>query len=174
MDEPNQDGKNLEIPKPVPVTPEMAPVPEQAAELSAEVPQVEPVPVRETAEAEATAVIEVPRVMSVAKTEAAPAPYDPTTMKVERVLEADLWDIYIGLPEDFRAIFLSLGQTTALAIRAQIAMTHVRASRIHDLVHKWLKKIPGVNEFFLLQESKIKTDQFMRLAAWLLTRGGHG
>ena len=99
---------------------------------------------------------------------------DPYMPQVERIMESNLWDVYLTLPEDFRAQFKKLGEDTSLAIRALIVQAHVRASKIHDLVHKWLKKIPGVNEWFLLQESKIKTDQFMRMVAWIVHRGGLG
>lgn len=103
--------------------------------------------------------------------EAAVAPNDPALMKVERILEAGLWDVYVGMPEPFRTQFKKLGEDTSLAVRAAVIAAQIKASVIHALVHKWLAKIPGVNEFFLLQESKIKTDQLVRLATWLMQKG---
>lgn len=104
----------------------------------------------------------------------APITPDPYLAKVERVLEDNLWDVYVSLPERARAVFKQKGEETATAIRALVAKSHVRASRIHDLIHKWLSKIPNVNEFFLLQESKIKTDTFVQLAAWAARKAGIG
>ena len=99
---------------------------------------------------------------------------DANLAKVERVLEDNLWDVYVSLPDKARAVFKKKGEETAAAIQALIVQTHVRASKIHNLVHQWLGKIPGVNEFFLLQESKIKTDQFVSLAAWIMRKAGLG
>jgi hypothetical protein len=175
MSEPNLGVGNGEIREQPPVIPEAAPAPEQleavpqpeAAPAPVEVPQrvaVEPAPGM-TAET---------RVKASAVTPPPPVAKDDELVKVERILEDGMWEVYVSLPENARVAFKQKGEETAAAIRILIAKAHIRANRIHDLVHKWLGKIPGVNEFFLMQESKIKTDQFISLAAWVLRKGGIG
>lgn len=164
MNEPNLGTPDRER-KDVPSVPETPRPVEQPMEPRVETERRESSVALETTEAPPTS-------LEVAATERAvapeaPAPIDATTVKVERILEDNLWDVYVGMPEDVRAAFKKLGEDTARAIRAQIVQAHIRASKIHALVHKWLKKIPGVNEWFLLQESKIKTDQFLKLATWI-------
>ncbi len=85
-------------------------------------------------------------------------------MKVERVLEDNLSDIYFRLPAPARATFKAEGEKTAFAIRTLIETSKVTARSVLDLIRKWLKLIPHVNRYFLQQESKIKTDRIMALA----------
>lgn len=164
------DAPRAEVPQSVP---DVAPQPEAAAESRAEAERPaarsEEAPARSEQAPTPAAVAAAERARTAEKP--AIAANDPALMKVERVLEANLWDVYMGMPEPFRTQFKKLGEDTAQAVRAAVISAHIRASKIHDLVHKWLKKIPGVNEFFLLQESKIKTDQLVRLATWFLQKG---
>lgn len=152
--------------------PESAPQPAQPEQARESEVRAESAPVSEKSAGQAAENRVAPS--GAAPASVAPVQLDPNRAKVERVLEDGLWDVYVSLPEKAREVFKKQGEATATAITALIAKTHVRASKIHDLIHKWLGKIPGVNEFFLLQESKIKTDTFVQLAAWILRKAGAG
>ena len=39
----------------------------------------------------------------------------------------------------------------------------VQVDKVFDLIKNWLGLIPGVNKYFLRQESKIKTDKLLKL-----------
>lgn len=93
----------------------------------------------------------------------APAVKDPARMKVERVLEDNLWEVYRTLPEGRRTKFRSRGEDLAGQMRAWLDMPKIRSGRVYDAVRKWLLMIPHVNTWFLRQEAKIKTDRWTAL-----------
>lgn len=163
-----------------PVQPEAVTAEVSATEVAPPQPEIITLPEGErtpgeTAESRvAPSTVPAPVAAVMVPTNAALAGADPNLAKVERLLEDNIWDVYVSLPEKARLAFKKKGEQTAAAISALVARTHVRASKIHDLVRAWLGKIPGVNEFFLLQESKIKTDSFVQLAAWVARKAGIG
>lgn len=106
----------------------------------------------------------VSQVPTTAVAPALPTAKDATLIKVERVLEDNLSDIYFELPEPARAAFKAEGEKTASMIRTLIDTSKITAKTVLDLVRKWLKLIPHVNKYFLQQESKIKTDRIMAMA----------
>lgn len=95
----------------------------------------------------------------------APAPdtKDKYRIRVERVLEQNLWDLYFALPQGTREKFKAEGEAAAASLRAAIESKRVKPSQVLRPVLRWLKTIPRVNPFFLEQEAKIKTDQVMEL-----------
>lgn len=100
-----------------------------------------------------------------AKPEATPDLKDKYRVKVERILEQNLWDMYFALPAGSREKFKAEGENAAAALRAAIETKKVKPRIVLNAVHKWLKTIPKVNPYFLEQEAKIKTDQVMGLVA---------
>lgn len=98
-----------------------------------------------------------------AKPDAAPADKDKYRVKVERILEENLWDLYFALPAGSREKFKAEGEQAAAALRSAIEMKKTKPRVVLNAVNKWLKTIPKVNPYFLEQEAKIKTDQVMRL-----------
>lgn len=94
---------------------------------------------------------------------ATPATKDADLMRVERVLEDNLSDIFFKLPIDVRTKFKAKGEETATKINVLMESAKVKARTILSLIRDWLKIIPGVNRFFLEQEAKIKTDRLMAL-----------
>lgn len=153
------NGEMREMPAPPPA-PEQAKAPEakvearpgtapQGAEVRVEKPESSPAP-------QATAA-------SSAKPEAAPQEKDKYRVKVERILEQNLWDLYFALPQGSRERFKTEGETAAAKLRAAIETKKVKPNVVLGAVHKWLKTIPRVNPYFLEQEAKIKTDQVMSL-----------
>ena len=82
---------------------------------------------------------------------------------IERVLSADLEEMYFEMPPDVQASFKKKGEETARAVHALLQKTRVNVKKIAKLIINWLKLIPGVNKFFLEQESKIKIDEVLKL-----------
>lgn len=91
-------------------------------------------------------------------------PKSETLVKIEKILEEDLEEIYFQMPPEQRSIFKEKGEETASRIERLIAAGKAIAKKILKLIKNWLELIPGVNRFFLEQEAKIKTDKIMALA----------
>lgn len=83
--------------------------------------------------------------------------------EVEEVLSNNLEDIYLNMPPDKQKEFKAEGEKTAQEINTLLSKTKVKVKKIVALIKRWLSVIPGVNKFFLEQESKIKTDEIMKL-----------
>lgn len=98
-----------------------------------------------------------------AKPDAVPADKDKYRVKVERILEENLWDMYFALPAGSREKFKAEGEQAAATLRAAIETKKVKPRIVLHAVNKWLRTIPKVNPYFLEQEAKIKTDQVMSL-----------
>lgn len=95
---------------------------------------------------------------------AQPTKKDELTQEVEEVLSDDLDELYKQLPSDRQRAFKAEGEKTAGLIAQMLAQGKVHVRRIVGLIRDWLKLIPGVNRFFLEQESKIKTDRIIQIA----------
>ena len=93
---------------------------------------------------------------------AAPAK-DKTLQKIEDILGEDMTDSFLKLPPDKQQLFKEKGEETAGLIKQMIEGAKVNTKKIFDLIKKWLKMIPGINQFFLEQEAKIKTDKILNL-----------
>lgn len=88
---------------------------------------------------------------------------DETTIKVEKIMEEDLKEIFQTLSPIQKQEFKLKGETTATKIRQLLKSSHVKAKKIFELIVEWLKILPGINRFFLEQEAKIKTDKLVAL-----------
>jgi hypothetical protein len=55
------------------------------------------------------------------------------------------------------------GEETVEKINSLLDKTKIKIGKIINLIKKWLKIIPGINQFFLEQEAKIKTDKIINL-----------
>ena len=82
--------------------------------------------------------------------------------EIEDVLEEDLHDLYLELAEPERLIFKHKGEVTASKIRLLLGETKVRVQEIFRLIVEWLRFLPGVSQFFIEKEAKIKTDKLLR------------
>lgn len=87
-----------------------------------------------------------------------------TVKEIENILSEGLDPIYQNLPAAMREQFKKKGEETASKIEQIISHTKIAVKKILALIFEWLKIIPGVNRFFLEQESKIKTDKILVLA----------
>lgn len=100
----------------------------------------------------------------------APAPVaplvqkDPIVRSVETVLEEGLEDAYGRMNPQLRQKFRKEGERVAGRLAEMIRRAKVKAREALALITGWLKLIPGVNSFFLIQEAKIKTDKLVALA----------
>lgn len=108
------------------------------------------------------------------KTPVAVAPVTPPTpirqpkpeelLKVEKIMEAGLDELYKKMPLDKQREFRIEGEKTANLIWQMVKTAKIHVKKILELITHWLRIIPGVNKFFLAQEAKIKTDQIIALA----------
>lgn len=89
---------------------------------------------------------------------------DPTLKGIESVLEEDLAETYERMDPELRRKFKKEGERVAGRIAEMVRKAKVKAREVLLLVTGWLKLIPGVNRFFLIQEAKIKTDKIVALA----------
>ncbi|MEK7145625.1 MAG: hypothetical protein AAB802_00390, partial [Patescibacteria group bacterium] len=89
---------------------------------------------------------------------------DELTQEIEEVLSEDLGDLYKNLPPERKKKFKEEGEKTAGLIRQMLTKGKFHGRKVLQLIIGWLKLIPGVNKFFLEQESKIKVDKIMLLA----------
>ncbi len=143
------------------------PGPEQPRSLPDILQEVEKIATFERAPTDERQVSKVapPPVVESATAAPAPAPRapDPVLLSVERILQEDLFDFYRTMSPDLQASFKTKGEETAAKIRKLVSRATVKAKEILKLIVSWLKLIPGINAFFLEQESKIKTDKIIEL-----------
>lgn len=83
--------------------------------------------------------------------------------QIEAILAKNLQNIFISMPADKQREFKIAGEKTAVEINNLLSGTKVKLKKIVDLIKKWLALIPGINKFFLDQESKIKADEMLKL-----------
>lgn len=89
---------------------------------------------------------------------------DVVTVKIEKIMEEDLKDMFATLSPIAQQEFKIKGEETAFKIRELLKSSHVKVKNIFELIISWLKILPGVNKFFLEQEAKIKTDKIFLLS----------
>ncbi len=86
---------------------------------------------------------------------------DQELQAIENILAEGLEKIYQDLPASLQGRFREKGEEVAGQIWRLLEATKVKAQQILELIRGWLRLIPGVNRFFLEQESKIKTDKIL-------------
>ncbi len=82
-------------------------------------------------------------------------------IQIEKIMSDGLEEMYLSLDPASQKIFKEEGEKSALMIDALIKSGKEVAKKILLIIRNWLSKIPGINEFFLEQESKIKTDKII-------------
>lgn len=140
---PEVPAPEVELPKEMPEIKKEAPMPGAAQEKPSEAEKVMP-----------AAPVAVSSIS---------LPTDAVTTAVEKILEEDLEEIYFNMPPAIQQEFKLKGEETASKIRLLLQEAKARAGKILKLIVDWLKLIPGVNQFFLEQESKIKTDKILKI-----------
>lgn len=86
---------------------------------------------------------------------------DEVIIEVEKILEEGMGDFYADLPTDAKPLFRQKGEEAARVIADMVRSMRVNVKKIVGLISRWLKTIPGVNMYFLEQETKIKTDKIL-------------
>lgn len=81
--------------------------------------------------------------------------------QIEKILSEGLDDLYKDLPDNRKVEFRQKGEETARAVERLLESAKVKIGKVVRLIADWLKMIPGVNKFFLEQESKIKADRLL-------------
>jgi len=83
--------------------------------------------------------------------------------RIENILAKDLEQIYLNLSLEKQKEFKLKGEQTAGEINKLLSQVKVKVKEVVNLIVRWLKIIPGVNQFFLEQEAKIKADEIIKL-----------
>jgi hypothetical protein len=91
----------------------------------------------------------------------------PLLIKIEEILSEDLDEIYNSLTAQQKIIFDTKKKETASKIEILIKKIKVNVKKILNLIKELLftllKMIPGINKYFLIQQSKIKTQKILSL-----------
>lgn len=88
---------------------------------------------------------------------------DETISQVEHILEEDLGPTFASLDAQHQQLFKKKGEETAKAINSLLGHAKVKVQKIFELIKAWLMIIPGINKWFVIQESKIKVDKIIKL-----------
>ncbi len=83
--------------------------------------------------------------------------------EIEQIMSGGLADIYATLDADQQQEVKVEGEKAANQIEQLIEQGTVVAKKVLEILRDWLRKIPGVNKYFLEQESKLKTDKIMAI-----------
>jgi len=142
--------------------PEVLNVPQETDEMETTPETVPSAPEQQGVATEAAQKIKglLPRLK---KTPSIPAAKDVAVIKIEKIMEEDLGDIYQTLSPIAKQEFKIKGEEAAGKIWELMRTTHVKAKKIFQLIVQWLKFLPGINKFFLEQEAKIKTDKILSI-----------
>ncbi len=84
--------------------------------------------------------------------------------EIEEVMSKDIDKYYMKMDKPTQMEFKRVGEETARKINQILLEGKVKAKKIIDLIRAWLTMIPGINKFFIEQETKIKTDEIMKLS----------
>ena len=79
--------------------------------------------------------------------------------EIESILSENLEELYEQMTPQLQEQFKVEGEATARKIHGLLQKTKIRFKEIIGLIKQWLTMIPGVNKFFLEQETKIKTEK---------------
>lgn len=71
--------------------------------------------------------------------------------------------MYRSMSPQEQVQFRAKGEQVASGIEQMVATLTATTRRVLQLIREWLMLIPRVNKFFLEQESKLKTDEIMKL-----------
>ncbi len=151
--------EEMPVEKAVPekTTPEAIPEQKVEQEMSPENEEQKVVPTQEVEETATSPVVsddnQPAPALVVAKTE--------EQKKVEGILSDGLADLYSNLPDNRKDEFKQKGEETASQIVILLQSAKVKVGKMMNLINGWLTMIPGVNKFFLEQDSKIKADRLL-------------
>jgi len=82
---------------------------------------------------------------------------------IDNILADGLSEVFLKMNPVQQKEFKTKGEETAKKISVLLEKTKFKVSKIIGLIKKWLQLIPGVNKFFLEQETKLKADKIINL-----------
>lgn len=103
-------------------------------------------------------------VISLKERVATPATKSERLIEIEKIMSDGLADLYAALTPEAKATVKLEGEKAANRIEKLIESGKAAGKKVLDVLRTWLHKIPGVNAYFLEQESKRKTDKIMAMA----------
>lgn len=83
--------------------------------------------------------------------------------EIDKILSEGLKEIYISMSPEKQRQFRQVGEQTVQVINGMLDETKVKVNKIITLIRSWLSLIPGVNKFFLEQETKIRVDKILKI-----------
>lgn len=104
-----------------------------------------------------------PKALPVAPAAPATQPKSELLLKVEDILSEDLAPVYQKMTQENQRKFKAKGEEVARTIWQMMETAKLQLKKILTLLREWLKMIPGVNRYFLEQETKIKIDKIIDL-----------
>ncbi|MBI2482608.1 hypothetical protein HYV74_00335 [Candidatus Uhrbacteria bacterium] len=126
--------------------------------------QAGPVAVERMADRAASAAPVAPPAAPVAQ--AAAPQKSPLREEIEQALADDrLRKLYLHLAPAVQASFREAALRLAERIERMLASGKLDIHDLHEGITNWLRVIPNVNRWFLLQEAKVKTDAILVLQA---------
>lgn len=90
-------------------------------------------------------------------------PYGTPAQQVEAILEENLQEVFRGMSPEQQQRFKQEGEKTAQKVTELLSAVKVKVQAITKVILRWLRFIPGVSQYYLEQEAKIKTDKILRL-----------
>lgn len=168
----------VQPPAPVEIAPQQqSEQPPQQPEAAPQEPQqeVQPAAIEQTpTEQQQTPEVQQPGVRSsnTAQDDTAAVQQQPVTPPVEKtearkeiedVLSEGLTEIYQTMTPQEQEKFRIKGEEAATEIEGMMSQFKATARKVAGIIRSWLSTIPRVNKYFLEQESKLKTDDIMKL-----------
>lgn len=92
------------------------------------------------------------------------APKDKDLVNIENILSENLAEAFMQLSPEKQQEFKEEGEKVANTIWQMVESAKIQVRKVITLIKDWLKKLPGLNKFFLEQETKLKTDKIIALA----------
>ncbi|HUT22070.1 MAG TPA: hypothetical protein VMX18_01525 [Candidatus Bipolaricaulota bacterium] len=91
------------------------------------------------------------------------APANIQLKSIQDVMQEDIYELYVQLSASEQKKFAAEGKITAGKIQILLNKVKVNVSKIIDLLRRWLSFLPGINKYFLEQETKIKLDKLLEM-----------
>jgi hypothetical protein len=82
---------------------------------------------------------------------------------IEKIMARGLEESYLAMSPLEQQNFKTAGESVAKQINVLLGETKIKIVKIINLIRGWLKMLPGVNTFFLEQETKLKVDEILQL-----------
>jgi len=89
--------------------------------------------------------------------------HDAELKEIQDVLQEGIYDLYLKMPKSEQKRFREEGVRIAKNIKGLLYSAKVNVKKIVSLIRGWLSRLPGINKFYILQESKNKIDKLLEI-----------